>query len=85
MKKNNKVYVIAEIGVNHDGNTKKAKLMIDEAKRCKADAVKFQLFKSSELVTSKARLSPYQKKNIKKDSSQFDLLKKLEIDRKSVV
>ena len=52
----NKVFIIAEAGVNHDGNLKKAFQLIDIAKDSGADAVKFQIFKTEELI----------KKNVKK-------------------
>ena len=75
----NKTLVIAEAGVNHNGNIKIAKKLIDAASKAGADYVKFQTFKTEELVTSKASLAGYQKKNLKKKTSQFQLLKNLEL------
>ena len=49
----NKVKIIAEIGVNHNGSLKIAKKLIDEAKKCNADYVKFQNFKAENIVTKK--------------------------------
>ena len=46
----NKVYLIAEVGVNHNGNLKFAKKLIKKAKMCGADAVKFQNFKAEKLL-----------------------------------
>ena len=48
----NKSYIIAEIGVNHDGLLSKAKKLIDLAKKCQVDAVKFQLFDHKNLYFS---------------------------------
>tara|TARA_B100000902_G_C27312755_1_gene919393 strand:+ start:2773 stop:3852 length:1080 start_codon:yes stop_codon:yes gene_type:complete len=76
---NNKIYVIAEIGVNHNGKFSIAKKLVDEAVKCGADAVKFQIFNTNNLVTKKADLAPYQKKNLNKDLSQYKMLKKLEL------
>ena len=61
---NNKVYVIAEIGVNHNSDIKKAKKLIKIAKNIGADCVKFQAFKASELTTMNCGLAQYQKKPI---------------------
>ena len=70
-------YVIAEIGVNHDGSIKKAKLMIDQAKKGGADCVKFQTYKAN-LLASKN--SPYYW-DIKKENtkSQYLLFKKYDM------
>ena len=75
----NKVFFIAEAGINHNGDLKKAITLIDIAIKAGADAVKFQFFKTNELCTVKSKTADYQiKKNIKK-KSQFDLLKKFEM------
>ena len=58
----NKVKIIAEIGVNHNGSLKIAKKLIDEAKKCNADYVKFQNFKAENIVTKKLSILNYQKK-----------------------
>ena len=78
-KKNNKTYIIAEIGVNHNGNLQKAKKLILAAKRSNADAVKFQSFDSNLLVTENAKLANYQRKNLKNNLSQRQMLKKLQL------
>lgn len=77
--KKNKTFVIAEIGVNHNGSIKKAIKFIKLAKKCGADAVKFQNFKASSLVTQDAPKAQYQIKNTKNNSTQFKMLKKLEL------
>lgn len=75
----NKTLIIAEAGVNHNGDISLAKQLIDAAVYAGADIVKFQTFKTEKLVTKNAIKASYQKKNTD-DSSQFDMLKKLELD-----
>ena len=72
-------YIIAEIGVNHNGSEKIAQKLIDKAKLAGADAIKIQIFKSEALVSRYTKLAPYQKRNIKSKLSQYDMLKKLEL------
>jgi len=81
ISKKKKVIVIAEIGVNHDGNFKKAKKLILAAKKCGADFVKFQNFQASKLSTTFAKMAKYQIKNTKQKVSQFEMLKKLELKK----
>ncbi|MDO4720815.1 MAG: N-acetylneuraminate synthase [Peptostreptococcaceae bacterium] len=76
----NRVFIIAEAGVNHNGSIELAKRLIDEAARVGADAVKFQSFKAERLVTEAARKAEYQKETTGKTESQFEMLKKLELD-----
>lgn len=78
MNDKDKCFIIAEIGVNHNGNIEIAKQMIDEAVKAGVDAVKFQSFKSEKLVTKDAPKANYQMKNTG-GGSQFDMLKKLEL------
>lgn len=75
-----RTFIIAEAGVNHNGNLKLAKKMIVAAARAGADAIKFQTFKTELLVTPNAPKAFYQKKNTKNQESQFDMIKKLELD-----
>jgi N-acetylneuraminate synthase/N,N'-diacetyllegionaminate synthase len=75
----NPCFVIAEAGVNHNGDIKLAKKLIDEAKKAGADAVKFQTFKAKKIVTMRAKQAKYQTKNIGKTESQYEMLKKLEL------
>lgn len=79
---NNKTYVIAEAGVNHNGQLKLAKKMIATAKKCGADAIKFQNFTAENLVTINAKKAPYQVRNTKKKDTQYAMLKKLELKKK---
>ena len=59
-----KLFVIAEIGINHNGKIKIAKKLIDVAKKGGANAVKFQSYLTEKLVLKKQPLMPYQNKNI---------------------
>jgi N,N'-diacetyllegionaminate synthase len=73
------VFIIAEVGVNHNGSLELAKQLVDVAKDCGADAVKFQTFKAATLVTKAAKQAEYQTANTGKQESQFDMLKRLEL------
>lgn len=75
----NQTYVIAEIGVNHNGDVGLAKQMIDVAAKSTADAVKFQTFFADELVTRNAKKAAYQLASTDKTQSQYDMLKALEL------
>ena len=74
----NHTIIIAEAGVNHNGSMEMAKELIDAAKNCGVDYVKFQTTKGPEAVTSKfARMADYQKKNLNEDDSQLAMLRKI--------
>lgn len=73
------VYIIAEAGVNHNGSLETAKKMIDLAKEAGADCIKFQTFKSKNIVSGRAEKAQYQKKNTSADETQLDMLRKLEL------
>lgn len=73
------VYVIAEAGVNHNGDIEIAKKLVDMAKECGANAIKFQTFKAEECSSFSAKKSQYQIENTCIGESQFDMLKKLEL------
>ena len=77
---NEPIFIIAEAGVNHNGELNFAKKLIDVAVESGADAVKFQTFKSEGVVTSQADSAEYVKSNIGQDLKQINLLKNLELD-----
>lgn len=72
-------FIIAEAGVNHNGNIKIAKKLIDFAKKSGADAIKFQAFHTQDIVTDKARKAQYQLNPINPKESQYQMIKKLEL------
>lgn len=74
-----KTYIIAEIGVNHNGSLELAKLLIDKAREAGADAVKFQTFSAENLVRPDAKKADYQTKKTSANESQHEMLKKLEL------
>jgi N-acetylneuraminate synthase/N,N'-diacetyllegionaminate synthase len=77
---NSKVIIIAEAGVNHNGDFENAKKLILAAANAGADYVKFQTFKADKLVSKDAQKAEYQKANLKQEGgSQYDMLKKLEM------
>ena len=78
-----KTYIIAEIGVNHNGNVNLAKKMIKLAKKCGANAVKFQSFKAENLVTKTAQQALYQIRNTKIKEKQIVMLKRYELTNKA--
>jgi len=78
---NSPTFVIAEAGVNHGGDINVAKQLIDLASSAKADAVKFQTFKTESLILNNVQKAPYQKETTNKKESQFDMLKKLEVSQ----
>jgi len=74
-----RTFIIAEAGVNHNGDIKIAKKLIDVAVDAHADAIKFQTFKAENVVTSSTPKAKYQIKNMGTDESPFEMLKKLEL------
>ena len=77
-----KVLIIAEAGVNHNGSLKLAKQLVDVAAAAGVDIVKFQTFRAENLVSEQAVQADYQKRNLgSSDQSQFSMLKKLELSQ----
>jgi len=72
-------FIIAEAGVNHNGDIELAKRLIDVAKEAGADAIKFQTFKADNVVTKNAPKADYQIKNTNSYESQYEMIKKLEL------
>lgn len=72
-------YIIAEIGVNHNGDLDTAKKLIDVAKTAGADAVKFQTFNAAKLASKTAKKAAYQQANDPKAENQYEMLKRLEL------
>ncbi|MFH1115227.1 MAG: N-acetylneuraminate synthase [Pseudomonadota bacterium] len=77
------VFVIAEAGVNHNGDLGFAKRLIDVAVEAGADAVKFQSFKTESVISPVAPKADYQIRLDDPGESQFDMVKRLELDRKA--
>lgn len=72
-------FIIAEAGVNHNGDVNLAKKLIDIAKDAGVDAVKFQTFKAENVVIKNAEKAEYQKRTTSIGESQYDMIKKLEL------
>ena len=71
--------IIAEAGVNHNGDIQLARQLIDAARNAGADCIKFQTFKAENIVSKFARKADYQKKTTNADKSQLDMLRQLEL------
>ncbi len=78
IKNSNKVFIIAEAGVNHNGCLDLAFKLIDVAVKAKADAVKFQTFKASNVISLFAPKAEYQKQTTGKKETQLEMAQKLE-------
>ena len=76
---NRPCFIIAEAGVNHNGDLNLAKKLIDAVQATGADAVKFQTWVTEKLLVPDALMAEYQKKNVESGQNQFEMLKKLEL------
>ena len=76
-----KTIIIAEAGVNHNGNLDMAKELIKVASEAKADYVKFQTFKAKNTITKNAKKANYQKNTTDQRENQFDMVEKLELSK----
>ncbi len=79
LSKNSPCFIVAEIGVNHNQDLELAKKMVLSAKQSGADAVKFQTWKTENIILNNVEMAEYQKENLQSQESQFDMLKKLEL------
>lgn len=79
------IYIIAEIGCNHNGSKKLARDMIIEAQKCGVDAVKFQTFKADKLISRYAPKAEYQKKTTGVEDSQLEMTRKLELSQEDLI
>ena len=77
--------VIAEAGVNHNGDIELAKRLVDAAYYAGADYIKFQTFKTDNLVTVKARKAEYQERQTSSGESQYFMLKRLELSYQNFI
>lgn len=75
----NQVFIVAEIGCNHNGSKDLAREMVTKAKECGVDAVKFQTFKAKDLISCYAPKAEYQKKTTGTEDSQLEMTAKLEL------
>jgi N-acetylneuraminate synthase len=75
----NPCFIIAEAGVNHNGDIEIAKKLVDAAKASGVDAIKFQTFKAENVVTKTADSAIYANRNMGKNFKQLNLLKKVEL------
>lgn len=78
--KREKVFIIAEAGVNHNGDLGTALAMVETAALSGVDAIKFQTFRAEALATGSAPKAEYQKRTTVSDESQLSMLKRLELD-----
>jgi len=74
-------FIVAEAGINHNGDVILAKRLIDAAKKAGADAVKFQTFKAKNILTEDAVKANYQKESRKDQESQYEMVRRLELNR----
>ncbi len=83
MNSRSNTLIIAEAGVNHNGDIQKAYELIDVAVDAGVDIIKFQTFSADKLVTRSAKKAEYQEKNATEFKSQYDMLKALELSKDS--
>ena len=81
----NRVMIIAEAGVNHNGDINLAKKLVDAAVMAGADAVKFQTFQADKLVCKKAPKAEYQVTNTGEAENQMEMLQKLQLSENEFI
>ncbi len=77
--------IIAEAGVNHNGDLSLALKLCDAAKKAGADVVKFQTWDTDKLITRSLKMADYQQKNTGSSESQYNMLKRLELPKKDFI
>ena len=80
-----RIFIVAEIGCNHNGRKDIAKRMVDEAKQCGVDAVKFQTFTAKELISRYAPKAEYQKETTGTADTQLEMTAKLELSHSDYI
>ena len=76
---NKKCFIIAEAGVNHNGDIGLAYKLIDKAKEAGVDCIKFQTFKTEKVISKNTEMASYQKENLQNEDTQYEMVKKLEL------
>lgn len=84
-QESSKVYIIAEAGVNHNGDIETAKRLADAARNAGANAVKYQTFITEEVISKNAKKVDYQMRATGGSESQFEMVKKLELSQKEFI
>jgi N-acetylneuraminate synthase len=79
LSEENESFIVAEVGVNHNRDLKLAKKLVIEAANAGADAVKFQTWKTENVIIRNTDMAEYQKKNLGIDKSQYEMGKSLEL------
>ena len=82
---NSRVFIIGEAGVNHGGDINVAKQLVDIAVEAGVDAVKFQAFRTSDLIIENVQKAPYQSKTTEQEESQTDMLRRLELKQEQYI
>ncbi|MBR5116392.1 MAG: N-acetylneuraminate synthase family protein, partial [Lachnospiraceae bacterium] len=83
ISKDDPVFIIGEAGVNHNGDPDLAAKLVDVACEAGVDAVKFQMFKTEDLILHNVEKAPYQKEVTDTKQTQFEMLKKLELEKET--
>lgn len=79
------IFIVAEIGCNHNGSKELARKMVEEAKQCGVDAVKFQTFKAKDLISRYAPKAEYQKETTGTNDTQLEMTAKLELNHDDLI